>query len=300
MNSSFLLCILLISYLEKATHYVPPFWVFSVARSNDILYLAEYNGGVEVVKFGAGTEIISKGRILLSGNAVDVWVKENILYVAEQNKGVSVYNIKNPLQPDLIKRVKIKKCTALKVKPYGNRIAIVCGKKGVLITDSEFNTLYQFQTDKYYSTDLFWTEGYIYLLVRYQGIYIFPFAQSTIKSPLFFPLIGNFNSFCLAHDNRLILACGNNCLKILKRRTPLHITLEKHLSLPFWVMGVECNSSEVFIAGGDGGVGVLDASTGELLDSYDTRGWSYEIKYYGGELFVSDGWNGLLVLKWRR
>jgi len=283
----------------------------AVVAEGAYAYLADSFGGLKIVDVSKSTcpAIIKTYNYYENNLVLDVFKKDNLLYLAIFYDGIVVLDVRNPESPKVVNIVRLKRGKSFTEEPryYGvyvssNYIYIAGYSRGLGIADISGREI-----GRYY-------DGGVALAVCVVGRYAYVADGSDgleiidVSDPSHPVKIGSFYDGGYAFDVVVVgklayVADGWDGLEIIDVSDPEHPVKIGAYRTAGFARSVFVNQTNVFIATGLGGLEVVDVSDpenpvriGQYSDGEDIR----SVYVSGNNVYIAEGWGGLKILRAKR
>jgi len=234
---------------------------YAVKLKGNYAYIAQGYKGLQVVDISDKFNPTQFGKVDTSGFAVDLAIESNTAYVADGYKGLQVVDISSPDSPTLLNRVDSNDFTnSVKLIDNTNYIIVSDGDGGVKVLDkSDLSEISHYPTD----------------------------ANETIKA-------GTITLNDTA--TKAYVAMGKDGILVLDISNPSSISKITTITTSSYTKSITLNGNKGYIAGGDGGVFVVDLKTNKIIKNISTSDFASSITISGNRAYVSDYKNGLNII----
>ena len=234
---------------------------YSVKLKDNYAYIAQGYKGLQVVDISNKFAPKQVGTVDTSGFAIELAIDGNTTYIADGSKGLQKVDISSPDSPSLLNRTDSSDFTSsVKLIDKTNYIIVSDGKAGVKILDkSDLSEISHYPTD----------------------------ANETIKA-------GSLTLNSTA--TKAYVALGKDGVLVLDISNPSSITKIATISTSSYAKSITLKDDKGYIAGGDGGVFVVNLKTNKVIKAIDTGDFASSITISDNRAYVSDYKDGLSII----
>lgn len=268
----------------------------------DRLYVADWFSGIHIydVSFPRQPRLLSSYHT--PGSPKGVVVKDGIAFIADDDHGLQVVNVRNPRAPVFVASLQTEGLAYTPVIGEDGKLYLASHRGGFQIIDITHPDAPQLlgQVDTPGKAWSIAVASHIAFVADAEaGLLIFDVRDSGQPS-----LIGQFNPGGNAEDvwvenNTAYVAFFDDGLYELDVSDPAAPQIRAHLNTPGNARGLEKVGQHLFVADWLAGLHIVDAQEPgrpQLRASYDTPGAAWGVRVAGDEAFVFDWWGGLIVL----
>ena len=230
---------------------------YSVKIKGNYAYIAQGYKGLQVVDISDKFSPSQYGTVDTSGFAVDLTIEGNTAYIADGYKGLQKVDITSPDSPTLLNRTDSSDFTnSVKLIDNTNYIIISDGTGGVKVLDK---------------SDL--SEVSHYNTATKAG-------SITLNSTA----------------TKAYVAMGTEGILVLDISNPSSITKITTIATSSYAKSITLQGNKGYIAGGDGGVFIVNLTSNQITKAIDTGNFASSITISGTKAYVSDYKDGLSII----
>ncbi|MFW9781628.1 MAG: hypothetical protein ACFFFB_05010, partial [Candidatus Heimdallarchaeota archaeon] len=282
---------------EVGSLYVPSFYISVLG---DYAYITGYHLFLYIIDISVPSNPKRlRSYEIFKDYPRNIHIAGNSAYIVDETNGLSLVDIKDPLNADLLSTTP---CTAKDAYIKGNHAFLACGYDGLQIVNvGEYTKpkLASFSSTYNFAEKIFIAGNSAYIADRDSGLQIYDVKNP--RRPLF---SGNINTNGSAYDvfvsgKYAYIADGSNGLQIANISNPTNIPPLTGCPLNGFAYGVFVDGNHAFIAAGNQGLQVIDIKnpmTPNQIAECAISGIAYGIFVAGNYAFIASGERGMQII----
>lgn len=280
-----------------------------VIRDN-ILYVADWFSGLHLYDISIPQQPRHLSNYHTPGSSKGVALFGHYALVGDDDQGLQIINVKNPLRPKWVSELAPKSLSttglAYTMKLVGNILYLADHRGGFHIIDLSdikhprrlggYDTL-----GKSWGIDVF--NDYVFVADDRSGLLVFDVSNySKPKRVAQFDPGGQAEDV-LIQDGHAYVTFFDKGLYILDILNPRQLKILGHTSIPGNARGIELADGLAYVAGWESGLHTVDIRNPKkprLIGNFDTNGAAWGVNVKNGYAYVLDWWGGIKVIDVRQ
>ncbi|MCP4123779.1 MAG: hypothetical protein GY751_18680, partial [Bacteroidetes bacterium] len=276
-----------------------------VTVSNGIAFVADWDGGLQVIEISNSVTPEIIGSVDTPGAASGVTVSNGMAFVADMSCGLQVIDISNPATPEVIGSVD--------TPDDANGVTVSDGKAFVAAHSGGLQIIDISNPDAPKIIGSVDTSGYAQNVTVSEGKAFVACSEYNqwsdlqvidISNPATPEVIGSVDTPGSAtdvtvSDGMAFVAATSGCLQIIDISNPATPEIIGSVDTPGIAYAVTVSDGMAFVTAGDDGLQVIDISnptSPNVIGSVDTLYNARSVTVTNGKAFVADGYDGLQVI----
>ncbi len=281
-----------------------PLWAYDVYVSGGLAYVL--GGSLRVIDVNDPQSPIELGACDTAGGALDVYISEDLAYIANREFGLQIVNVNNPTNPTELGIYDTPR-DAIGVHVSGD-VAYVADLESLQVVDVSDPTnpskLGVYNTSG--TVENVYVSEELAYVVGGGGLRIVDLSDPTNPSELGVYHMGLVTSVHAEEDLAYVVENSGfigsyNWLRVMDVSDPAHPIELGAYNTPGWFLDVRVNGNIAYVV--DGGVGlrvmdVSDPTNPTEIGFYDTPGLAHRVHTGEGLAYVADASGGLFILRY--
>lgn len=224
----------------------------------------------------------------------------DFLYLAPEEGGVEVLNVKNPRQPQFLKEYLVGR-SINDIQRSGDYLYLSCGKLGISIMKIQQGGLLDHITDismESIARQCLFVDGFLYVAAGSGGLLVYDVRQLEQVELVQVVRSGPFISKMTISDGYLYLAVSGKLIEVYQLTEPQRPLLVSSLPLPATIFDLVTFQQQLYVATKNGIFlyCLANAKHPELLQQW--TGFGAARKVFAGmeNVYVSDSYSGLRII----
>lgn len=282
-------------FLYRSPLNIFGYCAYDVAVDNDFIYVT-HNNGVNIIKVSDSKK--TKTSIKTSEMANGVIVTDEKAYITGDNALLSIYNVENPIYPEMIATLKqgvssVRSCIQ-------ENILFVSGVSGSLyvidISNIDQAKILSHINIGGYSRGMCCYNGYLYIGIPELGVKIYDITDvSSLKEIRTIPdTLGVFDIHI--KEDVMFLACHRYGFKAISITDPVNTIKLFSVNNGGEAYGVDANDHYIFIADLQDGFELWQNSLSPQLIYSNNKYVPHALTVVGNEVYIADQNRGLVII----
>ena len=267
--------------------------------SNNIAYVATGINGLEIVDLNELTNPAILSSIKCEYKAYSVKLKDNYAYVTQGYKGLQVVNISNKFSPTKAGSVDTSGF-AVDLAIEGNTAYLADGYKGLQkidISSPDSPTLLNRTDSSDFTNSVKLIDNTNYIIISDGDGGIKVLNKSDLSEVSHYDTATKAGSITINDTaTKAYVAMGREGVLVLDISDPSSITKITTITTSSYAKSITIQGNKGYIAGGDGGVYVVNLTTNKITKAIDTGDFASSITISGSKAYVSDYKDGLSII----